>query len=256
MFLAVLVSGIAGGYLYNLNVSIPFYFSSFLSILAGASIWLIKTPVINQDKDKILNNFSEINCIVHYRKWIRFYAISRAFVLAPFVGFYPYFLNNQMHLNLKWFGLILGAFTLCGYFSGKTSTRLIKEKSNSLIVILIVMLIMLSFSMLFIASMVNDFGMALSITTVSISLLGLSSGLIRPFVMSMLNNNTINSITRTALISQMEKTYGIYNIAVLIIGGIIIQMYDFAILCAVLGVTFMILISIASEIKLTRKEVL
>ncbi|MDT3427395.1 MFS family permease [Paenibacillus forsythiae] len=222
MFLSVLISGVVGSILFHIHSTYAFTGSVLSNLLAVLFVLLIRetrSPDVTRESPSASSAIE--NAPAHSGKpvftneqkyWMSYYAFSRAFALAPFVGFLPFYFYKKENLSLYMFGFVLSLFTLFGFFASRYVVRWGQSKSPDF-------LSRLSFAASFLSLTV--FGLSQNITTgiVAIILLGLASGCIRPLTMSNLNQTEMTPKQRTTLLSTMERQYGLYNALLLLIGG-------------------------------------
>ncbi|KYD28915.1 MFS transporter [Geobacillus sp. B4113_201601] len=222
MFISFLLAGIVGSILFKFDQLYVFYGSicaNFISFLAILSIGTDKSER-KQVQETIVGNNTQMENTSLENFWKNYYAISRAFPLAIFIGFLPYFLFRVIEVNLYYFGVVLSLFTLLGFSSARLLVRLnntfsYKNLTLATTVFSIIAMILLGVS--------NNF----VLSVIAVALLGFSSGGVRPLTLSNLNTNKMDARQRTALFSSMEKLYGFWNAFLLILGGVLFDILGF-----------------------------
>ncbi|NRD77091.1 MFS transporter [Bacillus sp. BRMEA1] len=232
MFLSVLFAGIIGSILYGFKAEYAFYASIAFNVLSIFVILLVREERQEQPNDPVANKVS-LEYTSSQKYWMNYYSISRAFTLAPFVGFLPYFFYS-IHVNIFYFGAVLSLFSITGFLSARYTVRLSKKVSPIKLTIISIVLSTLS---MFIFSMANHMYLGL----IAISLMGLASGGIRPLTVSNLNYTDMKPNQRTALLSAMERKYGFWNAILLVLGGYGIEKVGFQSVMVYLSVFFIIL---------------
>src|SRR5699024_184752 len=229
MFIAFLFAGITGSILFMFNEKSVFYLSMTANLLAIISILNIRIPC-EKESDKSNKQTVSENEVENYhsisnnysieRFWIIYYALSRAFPLAIFVGFLPYFLFVNIDISLYFFGLIISLFTFSGFLAARILPTLINKFDFKVVTIITMSLSIISILLLGLIENVY-------ISIIVVSLLGLSSGGIRPLVMTQLKTEKLKAHERISLFSSMEKLYGFCNAFLLMAGGILFNLIGF-----------------------------
>lgn len=220
MFLSFLFAGIVGSILFTFNPYYVFYGSILATIVCFISVASLKIYQ-QENKQAVKQNVQQHETKANQfdKFWIHYYAVSRAFPLAIFVGFLPYFLFVTVDINLYFFGVVLSLFTFSGSLAARFLVRLNKKYGYKRIMSATVLLTIVSMILLSIVSNVW-------LSIVVVTLLGFASGGVRPLAVSTLS--TENSSTKQAyLFASMEKLYGFWNAALLIIGGILFDRLGF-----------------------------
>ncbi|WP_406454326.1 MFS transporter [Streptomyces sp. NBC_01622] len=129
-FAAALVAGVLGAIVYQWSHQAPFVLSAVMSALAALTVPIVGrglTGAPKKSRDPALADEE-----APHRKdprysaalrWSAYYTVVRAFVLALFIGFLPYLLYLRLHVSLPLFGVVLGSYTLSGYFTARNGRR-------------------------------------------------------------------------------------------------------------------------------------
>lgn len=238
MFLSFLLAGIIGSILFKLNPYYVFYSSIGSNIICLISIWGLRLrgqTVQDQPKAQTDVQTSELEINKFDKFWIHYYAVSRAFPLATFVGLLPYLLFVKLNINLYFFGVVLSLFTLSGSLAARFIVRLNKKIGYKRIMAVTVLLTAVSMSLLS-----TVFNVYMSIVVVT--LLGFASGGVRPLTVSTLSGKISNSKKQNYIFSSMEKLYGFWNATLLIMGGILFNYLGFNGIMVLFTVVYAVLI--------------
>lgn len=256
MFLSVLLAGVAGSMLMENGARLPFYLSIAANAVSAAVILLIRVPARKEEgavpalagtggsaqAGPAAAAPSPIRLTDSQRFWKRYYALIRAFTLAPFVGFIPFLLNRTLQIGMLQFGLVLSLFTLLGFVAARYAVRIGARVGGGRLVA--------ATTLLSLASMVV---LALSPHTGSaaaaIAAMGLASGGARPLAVGQLGGPGMKPAERTAVLSSMERLYGFWNAFLLIAGGFALQQFGFRTLMLGLSACFLIVSGISFLMK-------
>jgi predicted MFS family arabinose efflux permease len=188
-----------------------FYSSIGANLISIIVILLVQESPVQQHHPN-QQHTNAISLTSQQNFWLNYYALSRAFALAPFVGLLPFYYFTVVHVSLNFFGLVLSLFTISGFFASRYVIRLghkfgFVQIALCTMVVSVISLILFGASYYFIISLI------------AISLLGFASGGIRPLTNTNLNTNDMSPAQRTSLFSSMERRYGFWNACILIAGG-------------------------------------
>lgn len=210
MFIALLLSGLVGAFLFAHSPILVMWLSIGAAILSVASI--LTMHYIKQDR---VMPHSVISLPV-MKEALRYYFIIRGLVLAVFVGVLPYFFFLLMHTTMVWFGVILSSFTLCGFLSSKYLTHRFKKISITTLSIGSIIVIAFAFLCLLFGNMYIG-----AVTTI---LLGLLSGCVRPVTVANIDGKRFN-VEKT--LNKAEFYYGIFNAFILVMAALFFKYSTF-----------------------------
>lgn len=218
MFIATLVAGSLGSVLFDYNPQWPFLAAVVMSLLAAGCILAIGIeevapgPAATGVPQKLAVRKDQ-------RFWMLFYAISRAFTLAPFIGFIPFYFI-MVNVDPLLFGAVLSCFTLSAWAAIKVG-QLILSRYGVTALLAITALLMIGSLWLFGSSeRLAGLGIDYFLTgLIALALLGFGSGAIRPVTMANLDLSANTPAERTQIFSRMELDFGIANALLLAIGG-------------------------------------
>ncbi|MFF1925234.1 hypothetical protein ACFVW8_32275 [Streptomyces sp. NPDC058221] len=122
-FAAALVAGVLGAIVYQASTLAPFFLSAAMSVLAALTASTIgrgaPAPTSTPPAQPARTAAPSATANGTVLRWSSYYAVVRGFVLALFIGFLPYLLYVRLQVALPVFGLVLGAYTLSGFFTAR-----------------------------------------------------------------------------------------------------------------------------------------
>ncbi|MBD2342712.1 MFS transporter [Anabaena subtropica] len=240
MFLSTLLAGVIGSILFDYEAHWPFYISMLANAMAIISILLIsEEPNLSKQKtssSKTHNSIQKPKITAEQGFWMNYYALSRAFLLASFVGFLPFFFL-MLQVDIPFFGLVLSLFSIGAFFSALYSSQLMKVIGINNFIIITMGCTLIS---MILFSIFEDFGISL----IAILLLGFGSGCIRPLTMKNLDLSNLNPQQRASILSTMEQRFSIINAVLLLVGGYILIEYNFQSLMIQITIAYVIAILI------------
>ena len=241
-FIAALVAGIAGAVLYQADHAIPFVLSAVMSALAAA-VAVSAGRGIDRASASAPVRPGATGTAAPGRdphagtvaRWGAYYTVVRGFVLALFIGFLPYLLYVRLHASLPVFGLILGSYTLSGYFSARYGKLLVERFGARGVALLAVALTGLG--LLVLVWQENIAGAA--IATVA---LGAGVGGVRPMVVGAVNEALSDrpATERAAALRRNEARFAAFNTVLILLAGLALDRVSFPHLLAGLAVGYLV----------------
>lgn len=221
MFIATLLAGTAGSLLFDYNVQWPFFASLFASLL---SVWvLLQThDPAQRPKSAATRTDAKLHLRPQQQFWMLFYSLSRAFTLAPFIGFIPFYFI-MVNVEPLLFGAVLSFFTLSAFAAAKAGNVII-QRYGVVLLLTITVALMLSALLLFsFSSELAVSGIDYFITgLLGIGLLGLGSGAIRPVTMANLDVSDNSPSEQMRIFGRMERDFGLVNGLLLMLGAVLL----------------------------------
>jgi hypothetical protein len=232
VFVAVLLAGVAGGYLYTWHPAAPFLASACTCVLAIVAALAMDRAAAATGLTGGSSRPSPAggapagggsagprprltSLTATDWQWMAYYAMVRGLAVASFVALLPmvFFVDLRVHVSL--FGLVLGSFSLFAYLSGRYGTQVVRSLPDLAVPLISAAVLAGSFA-LFAAA--NEIGVAL----VGMALLGAANGVVRPLAMSRLQSVPNRSaVQRGFVVATMERCYGTFNALAVIVGGVI-----------------------------------
>ncbi|MDQ7094870.1 MFS transporter [Desulfosporosinus sp. PR] len=210
-FISILISGIIGAIITKNNMAMAMYLTAPFSLLAAVIILLMyepKTLITNveiKENELKRKDRGEISGVIHL---LLYYAVNRAVSMTVFIFIYPLSLKLAS-IDEKFFGLIIGLFSVTAFLIGKNFKRVIsifKESQSWFItptVLLGAILLMI----------LNDH---VGLMLVPI-LLGIAASIVRPLAMGKLN--MVIKENNVAVMSRGEQIFGLFNALFLLLVG-------------------------------------
>lgn len=232
VFVAVLLAGVAGGYLYTWHPAAPFFASActcVLAIVAALAMGRLATATgltgapgraasargASAAGGRPAPRSGLASLTADDWLWMAYYAMVRGLAVASFVALLPMLFFVELHVRVSLFGLVLGSFSLFAYLSGRYGTRVAKSLPDLAVPLISAVTLAGSFA-LFDAA--NELGVALA----GMALLGTVNGVVRPLAMSKLQSVPNRSAAqRGFVVATMERCYGGFNAIAVIVGGVV-----------------------------------
>ncbi len=226
MFAALLVAGLLGSVLFNIDIRLPFIASALADVVTG--IVCMTLPKEPGKMETLSQKGADGKLTYQEKSLVCTYCLTRGIILTFFTGFLPYHLFVDLDIPVYGFIAILTSYTFLGNISSNfIAGRLKKEYAVRIMNICLLLSLIMYFS--------NNLIMIVAATI----LLGLTSGATRPICLNGLRDNGSN----VALVSnKMEGIYSIINIALLLLGGILYYFYGFVYMHLLLAFVFIIYI--------------
>lgn len=226
MFIATLLAGTAGSLLFDYNPQWPFFTSLFASSAAVLVVLFIQEPPTTNEPQQVATS-AKLVIQPTQQFWMSFYSLSRAFTLAPFIGFIPFFFI-MVNVEPLLFGAVLSFFTLSAFVAAKAGNIIIHRHGINVMIILTLCLmlgamLLFGFSSELATTGIDYFTSGL----IGIGLLGLGSGAIRPVTMANLDVSNNTATERIGIFSRMERDFGLANGALLMIGAVLLINWGF-----------------------------
>lgn len=241
MFLAVLVSGIAGALLYGHGSSLPLLAGAGAAGLAACVMLDLNRKLIAAatTEPRVVKGAvnSAGSLLPEERAWVSYYVLTRGFMLAAFVGLLPFLLYRVVRVSVVGLALCLGAFSLAAFVTARYIRWVLDRLGPRRFALLTVIVLVGAFSV-FAASR------TLWSIVAAMALMGCASGGVRPATLSRLT--AVAKEVREGpippwLVPNMERSFGLCNAIVILGGGLIIARASFAAaMVAVIG-TYLIL---------------
>lgn len=250
LFLAILISGVMGGFLADIDIRIPLLATVPFSIISSIIALSFVEPEIKKNEKKKPDSFnlrSIMNTIKEKPKILFFslyYSIIRAVVLATFVGFLPIYFTFELKVELFLYGIILGLFTLVALVTGKNARYFLDKFKEPAIVLTITLTLITAFGIL--AFFRHNFILGVLLP----SLFGCASGFIRPLAIAKINE-LVSDEERATVLSFAETLYGLFNSLILILVSLVFQLkgLDLGFVCLSAFAVTLILLSLPIMLK-------
>lgn len=221
MFIATLLAGTAGSLLFDYNEQWPFLASLFTSLLSVVVLLQIREPA-QRTEPVAISVETKLRLRPQQQFWMLFYSLSRAFTLAPFIGFIPFYFI-MVNVEPLLFGAVLSFFTLSAFAAAKAGNVII-QRYGVVVLLTITVALMLSALLLFgFSSELAGNGIDYFTTgLLAIGLLGLGSGAIRPVTMANLDVSDNSAAEQMRIFGRMERDFGLMNGVLLMLGAVLL----------------------------------
>jgi MFS family permease len=231
MLVATLVSGVSGALLYANSSDWVFLASLAANVVAILLMFAIRTDDQPHPVAPAAQNGAappakwKLDPV--RRSWVMFYALSRAFTLAPFVAFMPYFFIS-IGTDQVLFGAVLSLFTVFGIISAQNAGKFLQRYGVRVlglatVACMVGAMALYGFSPVFAENGIDYFIVGLA----GMALFGLGSGGIRPVALQNLELGGVPAPQRPGVLSRMEREYGIWNMGLMLVGGYLMSVLGF-----------------------------
>lgn len=226
MFASLLIAGLIGSVLFNIDIRLPFVASALADIFTGiVCVILPKEPGKIQISE---NSQKKVKLTIQEKNIVCIYSLTRGIILTFFTGFLPYHLFIDINIPIYGFIAILTGYTLLGNISSNFIAT--KMKHTYAVKVMNICLC---------ASILMYFSDNLIMIILATVLLGLTSGATRPICLNELRNVGCDM---TAILNLMESIYSVINLVLLVTGGILYQCYGFRGMLSLLLLIFILYI--------------
>jgi MFS family permease len=238
VFIAVLVAGVAGGFLYDAAPASPFVASiavTLLASVAGARLTSLAaaaapapepvsppTAPTGEPAATPTGASTEpapappaVRLTPDERRWAVYYASVRGLAVAAFVALLPMVFFLDLEVRVALFGLVLGSFSVMAWLSGRFGTRALATVRPGLIPPVSVVALGGAFALFALAD-------ALPLALVAMAVLGTVNGVVRPLAMSRINAAPGRTrAERGRVVGSMERLYGAFNAVAVVVAGVV-----------------------------------
>jgi len=216
MFVMSFAAGVTGAFVFTLWHRLPFALSA-LSCLAAAGIIVRQRVPLRSAEDVsplVPTRGGDTEAVSsRARFWASYYSVNRAILLSTYTYLLPVLLFFKVHLRVEMFGAVLGLYTIFGLLAARLSLKLTQRGESRYA--------------FFATGAATVVGLALLIpgqgwlAGVSIALLGLAGGLVRPATMMFLGPamGDITASGRQRVMRSLERTQGRIQAALLVLTG-------------------------------------
>ena len=240
MFIATLVAGFIGGVLFDHEMHWAFYAGIGASIASMVVVLFIAGPPLQAAAmpagvPAALPELAKLTR--NQTTWVGFYAITRGFTLAPFIGLLPLHFALQ-NVDPYLFGLVLGLFTLGGFVVALWGAPMIAWLGPQGGVWVTFGGIVGSLALFATSDMLEHHGISIfSSSLVGISLLGIAAGAIRSVVTTRLDLQQLTMPQRILVFGRMERQFGYLSAFLLICFGQLVERFSITVTfaCTVLA---------------------
>lgn len=216
VFVAVLVAGAIGGFLYQEDADLPFVVSVAATLLAAGAAWSLgRTATAARPAGPPHEPARVITVTLEEHRWILYYATMRGLSLAAFVALLPVLFFYELEVEVRLFGAVLGSFSVFAYASGRYGVQVLNRFREDLVPAGSVLVLGIALVLLSAAH-------ALPLALTGMALLGTVSGTVRPLATGRLNSVVERRTSeRGAVLARMERLYGITNALAIVAGAFV-----------------------------------
>ncbi|NDY92386.1 MFS transporter [Ideonella livida] len=234
MFIATLVAGFIGGVLFDHEMHWAFYAGIAASVVSMIAVLFISappTPAAPASRPSGVTQPSTppppFTLSRNQTTWVGFYAITRGFALAPFIGLLPLHFALQ-NVDPYLFGIVLGLFTLGGFVVALWGSPVIAWLGPQAGVWITFSGIAGSLALFAASDRLQDWGIVdiFSTSLIGISLLGIAAGAIRSVVTTRMDLQHLTMPQRITVFARMERLFGYLSAFLLICFGELVERFS------------------------------
>lgn len=217
MFLSTLLAGVAGAALFEWRATAPLWFSAGATLVSAAVAARLpsgSTPVVG-----VRGPGRRPRALT--RRQLRvagYYALTRGFMLAAFVGVLPFLLYREEHVGVLGLAFALGAFSAGAFATASTSQRLLQAVGEGPV-------LAASCGLLLGAFVCFSFTRDVTVTVLAMTVMGAGSGTVRPVTMRLLGEMSRSRPEGAGLgevSRRMESAFGVVNAVVIAATGMLV----------------------------------
>jgi hypothetical protein len=213
-FVSVSIAGVIGSFIADIDLMLPIYISAIFSFLSSINILFFSEMLSNKPVIDKKTHTTETTLASSMRKVypiLLYYAFNRAVILTVFVFLFPIFLLQVFKIDIVFFGMILGIFSMTAYIVGHNIERLSKFLIATKLSLWPIVPFFLLLSVFFLIS--KNIYLLFAVPV----LLGFSGICVRP--LSVDRVNLLITENRSLVMSRGEQFFGFLNaLFVLILG--------------------------------------
>lgn len=240
-FYAQALGSLVAGFLYEINIYIPFYVSAFFMIVAAAITLFYKEPYIEKTVHHETNYFKQIrnsfSYVYHNKKVVNVILFSVIFMYFYRVGFnyfQPYMV--AVDIPVKFFGVIFFFFNIIAAYASKNADKFLKmTRPRSLLAVSL--LLTISFFLLSITKM--------WIGVIFILMQQVARGLRVPVFQKYINKH-IPSDKRATIISIQSLTHAIIIAIFAPLAGLLLDNSNIFLAHLMMGFVMLVLVFLAN----------
>lgn len=233
MFIATLVAGFIGGVLFDHEMHWALYAGIGASVMSMMVVLFIAEPPLQPVPVSLVAGAAQqptapiqFKLSRNQTTWVGFYAITRGFALAPFIGLLPLHFALQ-NVDPYLFGIVLGLFTLGGFLVALWGAPVLSWLGPQGGVWLTFGGIAGSLAIFAVSDMLEHWGIDIfSSSLVAISLLGIAAGSIRSVVTTRMDLQSLTMPQRIMVFARMERLFGYLSAFLLICFGELVERFS------------------------------
>lgn len=237
MFIALLVSGVAGGGLYLAGHRWPLLAGAVTAVAASGLAAVLSSGMPDAPAPAtggVAGGTAGARRLHPPEvRWIVYYVMTRGFMLGTFIGLLPYLIFRVLHAGVLALTVYLAAYSLAAFATARYANKLIGRFSAPVFAAGTAATLLLSLTVFAVSSSAAP-------VVAAMVLLGAASGCVRPATMAELagaSQQLRGGPVPGWLVSRMEGLFGLCNAGVVLLGGVVIHYWSFTTamltLCAV-----------------------
>ncbi|UKJ20367.1 MFS transporter [Enterobacter mori] len=245
MFIATLVAGSLGSILFDYNPQWPFIAAILVSVISSGCVLLIRVQESEHEPARPVERVS-FSPRGDQLFWMLFYSISRAFTLAPFIGFIPFYFI-MVNVDPLLFGAVLSCFTLSSWGAIKIAGPFIARFGVTALLATTSLFMTAALGLFASNEWLAAKGMDYFISgLLALVLLGFGSGTIRPVTLANLDLSANTPDERMRVFARMERDFGLANAFLLTVGAWLLVSRDFTTLMLIFCLIYISVVCISA----------
>ncbi|MCO7255715.1 MFS transporter [Dickeya oryzae] len=245
MFIATLVAGTLGSILFDYNPQWPFIAAILVSVISSGCVLMIRVQSAGHEPAQPVDTLY-FTPRIDQVFWMLFYSISRAFTLAPFIGFIPFYFI-MVNVDPLLFGAVLSCFTLSSWGAIRIAGPFIARFGVTVLLATTSLFMTAALGLFASNEWLSAKGVDYFISgLLALVLLGFGSGTIRPVTLANLDLTANTSTERMRIFSRMERDFGLANAFLLAVGAWLLVNRGFTTLMLIFCLIYIFVVCISA----------
>lgn len=250
MFLVLMVSGVAGGVLYQVAPRWPIVAGAVAALAAAGIAAVLARSAQAPAPARAAGAVAAKRVAPDEIRWITYYVMTRGYMLGAFIGLMPFLIFSVLGASVLTLTVYLAAYSLAAFGTARYANQILERAGVG-------RLAAVTAGVLLLALVIFAVSSSKPVVAIALVLLGAASGCVRPATMAQLTAASQRFRGTPApgwLLSRMEGLFGICNALVILCGGLMISYWSFTTAMLVLCLSY-VLLQTAAELYARRRNV-